>query len=263
MRGTVDTTEIGRINPDIRVESSVNPSSEAIPVTRANGILVALTVPQGALLRGTSALMRLDGWTWEESTLRCTGRHAPDMAPPEVPTDGREPRKTEEGIRKEKEDSLEDLRAAMAAARAYLKAKQAAQEGRAETPGVGFEVGGDDPGPAGEDSVDRGRGRYAADPRRRRLGGGGEGPDHHLGGPRRVARGGASREEARAPDPGPRAVAARARGRTVRHPVHRGGEAAPGRGAVSRSPTAGPATFETCRTRPLPRPPSACPARRR
>ncbi len=136
VRGTVDTTEIGRINPDIRVESSVNPSSEAIPVTRSNGVLVALTVPQGALLRGTSALMRLDGWTWEEMTLRApVGMHL-TWPYVKVPTDGREPRKTEEDIRKEKDDSLKDLRTAMAAARAYLKAKQAAAEGRAEAPEV-------------------------------------------------------------------------------------------------------------------------------
>src|SRR5437867_5725725 len=70
VKGTVDTAETGKINPDIRAEVAVNPSSEAIPVTRASGVLVALTVPQGSLLRGTSALLRLDGWTWEDMTLR-------------------------------------------------------------------------------------------------------------------------------------------------------------------------------------------------
>ena len=134
VKGTVDTAETGTINPDIRVEVAVNPSSEAIPVTRANGVLFALTVPQGSLLRGTSALLRLDGWTWEEMTLRApVGMHLtwPRVS---VPTGWWEPKKSEEDIRKEKEEALKDLKKAIEAGRAYLKAKRAAAEGKAQPP---------------------------------------------------------------------------------------------------------------------------------
>jgi imidazolonepropionase-like amidohydrolase len=75
---TVDTAETGAINPNARAQVALNPESEHLPVTRANGVLTALTVPAArggraggrpSLLAGTSALIRLDGWTWEDLTL--------------------------------------------------------------------------------------------------------------------------------------------------------------------------------------------------
>ena len=71
-----DVTELGDFNANIRAEVAVNPESAAIPVTRANGITHAITVPGGGLIRGTSALLRLDGWTWEQLTaVAPTGLH--------------------------------------------------------------------------------------------------------------------------------------------------------------------------------------------
>ncbi|MCH7733282.1 MAG: amidohydrolase, partial [Candidatus Marinimicrobia bacterium] len=67
---TRDFTEVGKINPNIRVEVGYNPDSDLIPVTRSNGITVVHTVPQGGLISGTSAAMMLDGWTWEDATLK-------------------------------------------------------------------------------------------------------------------------------------------------------------------------------------------------
>ena len=71
-----DVAELGDFNANIRAEVAVNPESAAIPVTRANGITHAITVPGGGLIRGTSALLRLDGWTWEQLTaVAPTGLH--------------------------------------------------------------------------------------------------------------------------------------------------------------------------------------------
>ncbi len=69
VRGTVDTDEVGSWNPGLRAEVSINPDSELLPVARAGGILIALVVPRGGTLSGRSALIRLDGWTWEEMTV--------------------------------------------------------------------------------------------------------------------------------------------------------------------------------------------------
>ena len=72
VRGTIDSAETGAINPNSRALVAVNPDSELIPVARANGILAALSVPRGSatgLIAGTSALLQLDGWTWEEMGL--------------------------------------------------------------------------------------------------------------------------------------------------------------------------------------------------
>jgi imidazolonepropionase-like amidohydrolase len=129
VKGSVDTNEVGRINPDIHVEVAFHPASESIPVTRANGILVALVVPNGSFLRGTSALMKLDGWTWEEALEQArVGMHVswPRTA---TPVHGWEPKKSGDDIRKEKTEALKDLDKAVESARAYQKAKEAAGKG--------------------------------------------------------------------------------------------------------------------------------------
>lgn len=84
IRATRDEAEVGRFNPNVRVEVAVNPESELIPVTRANGVLLTLAVPTGGLIAGNSAVMQLDGWTWEDMTLKSrAGMHVqwPRMSP--------------------------------------------------------------------------------------------------------------------------------------------------------------------------------------
>lgn len=61
--GSVDTTEVGDVNPHAKVWVAVHPHSELIPVARANGITTALAAPAGGLLSGQSALVRLAGDT--------------------------------------------------------------------------------------------------------------------------------------------------------------------------------------------------------
>ncbi len=73
VRATRDFTEVGDINPNARAERAVNPDSEIFPVTRANGVLMVNTVPSAGakgLIAGTSALMKLDGWTWEQMVVK-------------------------------------------------------------------------------------------------------------------------------------------------------------------------------------------------
>ena len=73
VRATIDFGELGTINSNIRAEVAVNPDSEIIPVTRANGILMAHVITstsRGGLVAGTSAVMKLDGWTTENMTLQ-------------------------------------------------------------------------------------------------------------------------------------------------------------------------------------------------
>ncbi|MCZ6671858.1 MAG: amidohydrolase family protein [Verrucomicrobia bacterium] len=72
VRATIDFGELGSFNPNIRAEVAVNPDSELIPVTRANGVLVAHVMPstyRGGLIGGSTAVMKLDGWTTEDMTL--------------------------------------------------------------------------------------------------------------------------------------------------------------------------------------------------
>jgi len=69
---TVDTTETGPINPNARALVALNADSELVPVARSNGVLAALAVPAAAGaggIAGTSAVIQLDGWNWEEMAL--------------------------------------------------------------------------------------------------------------------------------------------------------------------------------------------------
>jgi imidazolonepropionase-like amidohydrolase len=122
VRATVDRAETGRINPNVRAEVAINPESEIIPVTRANGVTVALTAPEGGLICGTSALIMLDGWTWEDMTLKApVGLHVnwPRM------TVFRSPfmRQSEEEQKGERDKQLKEIRDAFAQAKAYMIAK--------------------------------------------------------------------------------------------------------------------------------------------
>lgn len=128
VRATVDVAEPGPINPNVRAERAVNPDSELFPVTRANGVLVALTVPQrgaGGLIVGTSAAIQLDGWTWEDMTVRApVGMHAfwPEMRAPENLADARR-----EEFLEQRDERLRTLETSLEQAAAYRRARRADQ----------------------------------------------------------------------------------------------------------------------------------------
>ena len=69
-RETRDHAEAGEFQPDLRAATAVNPDSDLIPVTRANGVLSVVTRPTGGVIAGQSALLNLAGWTPGEMTLR-------------------------------------------------------------------------------------------------------------------------------------------------------------------------------------------------
>jgi len=77
VKQTRDYSEVGNINPNVSANVSYNPDSELIPVTRSNGILIANSVPHSnGLIPGQSSCMMMDGWTWEDATIKHpTGLH--------------------------------------------------------------------------------------------------------------------------------------------------------------------------------------------
>ncbi len=76
VRATIDSREIGTFNPNVRAVAAFHPDSELIPVNRANGVLLSVTAPTGGLIAGRSSLMMMDGWTWEDMTLKAdVGMH--------------------------------------------------------------------------------------------------------------------------------------------------------------------------------------------
>ena len=62
-----DSREHGTINPNIRAVISYNTDSEFIPTMRFNGILLAETTPRGGTVSGTSSVVEMEGWNWEDA----------------------------------------------------------------------------------------------------------------------------------------------------------------------------------------------------
>ena len=70
VKQTNDHSETGDINPNVRANVAYNPDSDLIPVTRSNGILIVNSAPSSGIIPGQSSVMELDGWTWEEATMK-------------------------------------------------------------------------------------------------------------------------------------------------------------------------------------------------
>jgi len=70
VRGYDDINEMHDWNQHLRTRVAYHAESAAIPVARANGITTVGVAPGGGIMAGELAVMNLDGWTWEEATLR-------------------------------------------------------------------------------------------------------------------------------------------------------------------------------------------------
>ncbi len=65
-----DINEIGDFNPNVRPEVAVNAESRHIGTTRSAGVLVAFATPGGGLISGMSSAISLEGWTFEEMSMK-------------------------------------------------------------------------------------------------------------------------------------------------------------------------------------------------
>ena len=70
VRASNDYRESGTVNPNVKALVSINPDNVIIPVTRSNGVLFALAAPSGGLIAGKSAVIQLDGWTYEDMSIK-------------------------------------------------------------------------------------------------------------------------------------------------------------------------------------------------
>ena len=67
---TLDYEEIGDYNPNVRSIVAFNSDSKIIPTFVFNGVLAAQIIPTGGILMGTSSIVALDGWNWEDMAIR-------------------------------------------------------------------------------------------------------------------------------------------------------------------------------------------------
>jgi imidazolonepropionase-like amidohydrolase len=70
VRATHDDNELGNLNPSVRSIVAYNTDSKVINTVRSNGILLANVVPQGDLLCGSSSVVQLDAWNWEDAAYK-------------------------------------------------------------------------------------------------------------------------------------------------------------------------------------------------
>jgi imidazolonepropionase-like amidohydrolase len=69
VRATNDQKETGNYNPNARAIIAYNADSEILPTVRANGVLLAQVAPIGDGMAGSSSVVRLDAWNWEEAAI--------------------------------------------------------------------------------------------------------------------------------------------------------------------------------------------------
>jgi imidazolonepropionase-like amidohydrolase len=148
IRESVDVGEIGKFDPQLRAEIAINPASEHIPVTRANGITTVIALPMsaggggdgfgrgggGSIITGQAALVHLDGWTWEEMEIKKSAGMG--MRFPIIPSMGGRfgggadfpGARTFAESKKDYETELRELKEFFENARRYQKAKAAKEK---------------------------------------------------------------------------------------------------------------------------------------
>jgi imidazolonepropionase-like amidohydrolase len=67
VRATADFNEIGEYNPSVRSLVAYNTDSKVINTLRGMGITHANIVPQGGIISGSSSVVQLDAWNWEDA----------------------------------------------------------------------------------------------------------------------------------------------------------------------------------------------------
>ncbi len=70
VRATVDFYEVGNINPHVRALIAYNTDNLIIPTIKTNGILYTQATPRSGLISGSSSIMALEGWNWEDAVLK-------------------------------------------------------------------------------------------------------------------------------------------------------------------------------------------------
>jgi imidazolonepropionase-like amidohydrolase len=124
-----DANELLDFNPQLRAQVAFHNDSDAIPVARANGMTTVVATPAGGLLGGQAAVMNLDGYTWEESTVAASvgvtfqfprlggggGRGGGGRGAPAAD-------RTYEDLKKERDAQLDRVARLFEEARAYAKA---------------------------------------------------------------------------------------------------------------------------------------------
>lgn len=70
VKATIDEREMGENNAHIRSLIAYNTDSKVPPTLRSNGILMAQITPSGGTIAGSSSVVQLDAWNWEDAVIK-------------------------------------------------------------------------------------------------------------------------------------------------------------------------------------------------
>ena len=70
VRATRDFDEVGSMLPHIRSLIAYNAESKVVESMRPNGVLIAQITPRGGTISGTSSVVQLDAWNWEDAAIK-------------------------------------------------------------------------------------------------------------------------------------------------------------------------------------------------
>lgn len=70
VRASDDEDEVGAMNPHIRSLIAYNTESKIVESMRPNGVLMAQITPRGGRISGTSSVVQLDAWNWEDAVIK-------------------------------------------------------------------------------------------------------------------------------------------------------------------------------------------------
>lgn len=124
VKATLDFNEIGNMNPHIRSLVAYNTDSKVPATLRSNGVLMAQITPQGGTIAGSSSVVQLDAWNWEDAAIRTDD--AIHLNWPVIPRSrfGRMAM-SEEAMRERRDAALSELESFFAEAKAYAESKPA------------------------------------------------------------------------------------------------------------------------------------------
>jgi len=135
-----DTAEMGLFNPQLNPANAVNPESDFIPATRANGVTSVMEMADGELIAGQVSLVRMEGFT-NDAMLMARGaavhlifpviatrpapKHEPEDDDDEPTTAVEQPVVPYSEAKQAYDEKMKALRDFFDAARRYRHAKQA------------------------------------------------------------------------------------------------------------------------------------------
>ena len=127
IRASRDFDEVGKFNPHIRALIAYNVESDVISTVRSNGVLISQITPRGGTISGTSSVVHLDGWNWEDAAIsKDDGIHVnwPSFF---YPNGGAVSAADEDKRKKSYEESKKEIYTFFQEAKAYTQLKEVAK----------------------------------------------------------------------------------------------------------------------------------------